>query len=264
MVLKGFRTVTLMVTGFFLWIFVSCSVASAHYLWINVSDYHPKVGEPIEVEIGWGHRFPVDETIDKEKFLKRIYVVGPDGSTLPLKPTSGIRFEVTKENVKKPGSYLVVAEVKEGFVTKTTDGYRLQSKKGLENAINCFRYDKRTKAVVNVEKGGKQFSRVMGHPLEIIPLKSPDKLKEGDDLPVKVLFKNEPLEGAYLDATYAGFSEEKGIFAHRSQTDKKGIGKITILKPGIWFVKADHKIPYSNPDECDDYSYCATLTFEVK
>jgi len=37
-----------------------------------------------------------------------------------------------------------------------------------------------------------------------------------------------------------------------------------MLKSGVWLIKAGHTVPYPDPEECDQYSYSATLTFEVK
>ena len=79
---------------------------------------------------------------------------------------------------------------------------------------------------------------------------------------VKVLYNNEPLR-TELYATYIGFSAE-GAWAYTTKTNKDGIGRIKMLKSGIWLIKAGHTVPYPDSDECDQYSYSATLTFEVK
>ena len=175
--------------------------------------------------------------------------------------------------IKKKGTYLVSAEVNPGFLTKTTQGHKRQNKKGLKGAISCFHYDIRGKAAIVAATGEKGFSRKAGHPLEIIPLRNPDSLKEGDPFPLKVLFEGKPLSGVYLEATYAGFpSQEVSFghkmvavsFAHKVQTDKLGETVIKLVKKGSWMVKVNHKIPYPNPEKCDEYSYSTTLTFEVK
>lgn len=45
---------------------------------------------------------------------------------------------------------------------------------------------------------------------------------------------------------------------------KGGIAEVRILKPGIWMIFVSHKLPYPNIELADEYSYQATLTFEVK
>ena len=110
--------------------------------------------------------------------------------------------------------------------------------------------------------GGKIFSKPAGHTLEIVPIEDPARLKEGDYLPVKVLYNSEPLR-IELYATYVGFSTE-GVWVYASRTHKEGVGRIKIVKSGIWLIKVGHKVPYPDPKECDQYSCTATLAFEVK
>lgn len=169
----------------------------------------------------------------------------------------------SEESISKPGAYIVAAKRKAGFYTKTTEGGKRRSKKGLKNVIKCSHSHMCTKAVVNVgEKGGEVDTRI-GHPIEIIPLANPADLRVGDYLPVQVLLKGKPFKGE-IYATYVGFSTEKNTFAYATSTNKKGKGKIKILHSGVWMIKADHEEPYPDQSECDVESFVTTLTFEVK
>jgi len=238
---------------------------SAHDLWINVEDYTPEAGKHIRVTLGYGHYYlsPGSEVMPQE-YLGKIYIISPNGRHLKLKPDFQGGYK-TVASLQDKGTYLVVATKKGMFFTKTTEGYRRgKSKKGLKNVISCTYSVKYAKAIVNVGgKGGNSFSRSIGHKLEIIPLEDPANLSEGDYFPVKILYNKKPLS-TVIFATYAGFSTEKNTFAYATKTDKEGIGKIKILKSGIWLIKVGYKAPYPNPKECDQYSFSATLTFEVK
>ncbi len=238
--------------------------ASAHFMWINAGDYTPPIKTPVKFTIGWGHAFasPVGNVLYKQEGLEKIYMLDPDGNELRIKPNNEIDFSVEKP-LKKNGAYLTVAARKEAFFTKTTKGYERQSKKGLKDVIQCGYYGMYAKAVVDVEKGGgKNLTKPVGHTLEIVPLEDPADLREGDYMPVKVLYNNEPLK-TELCATYIGFSTESA-WAYTTKTNKEGMGKIKMLKSGVWLIKAGHTVPYPDPEECDQYSYSATLTFEVK
>ncbi|HDN84654.1 MAG TPA: DUF4198 domain-containing protein [Candidatus Aerophobetes bacterium] len=241
-------------------VLLSTSIVYAHDLWLNVSNYFPKPGEVVTIELGWGHRFPTDEVI-KEGWLESIYAISPKGEKISLKKLDPTHFSFRPQIA---GIYLVAAQIKPGFLTKTTEGYKLQTKRGLKNVITCFRYDKRAKAIIQGGKKKEGISQKAGHPLELIPLKAPAQLKEGDTFPLKVIFRGEPLSKTYLFATYAGFSEEKNTFAYTTMTDEEGVGSIKILKKGKWMVKVEHKIPFPDKEECDEYLYGATLTFEVR
>jgi uncharacterized GH25 family protein len=238
--------------------------ASAHFMWINAGDYTPQTERPMKCTIGWGHNFasPVGNVLFNQEGLDKIYMLDPNGNKLKIEPINEIEFKAERA-LEKEGTCLVVAKRKEKFFTKTTEGYKRQSKKGLKNVIQCSYSGGYAKAIVVVGKGGgRLFSKPVGHTLEIIPLKDPAGLREGDYLPIKVLYKNKPLK-TELYATYVGFSTE-GAWAYTAKTNKEGMGKIKILESGIWLIKVGHKVPYPDPKECDQYSYSAALTFEVK
>jgi len=236
------------------------SIAQAHMLWLNASNHYPNIGESVKIEVGWGHKFPKDEIIKKE-WLKGIYALTPNGEKISLNRIDDTHYTFTP-NIS--GSYIVAAFIKPGFLTKTTSGYKLQNKKGLKNAISCFNYDMRAKVVVQVGKDKKGLSQKAGHPLEIIPLFSPEMLNAGMELPLKVLFRNKPLSDVKVDATYAGFSGKNHTAAYTIRTCNKGEAKIKILKKGHWMINVTNKFPYHDTEVCDDYQFNTTLTFEVR
>jgi uncharacterized GH25 family protein len=240
--------------------YFSAPSARAHSLWLNIDDYQPKVGQAIHVEIGWGHKFPKDEEIT-EKFLNQVYALNSKGEKISLKKISPSRFEFMP---KTTGVYTILANIKPGFLSKTTEGYKLQSKKGLENVVFCFRFDIQAKAIVNVGDSKKIPDQFVGDPLEIIPLKNLRLLKEGDIFPVKVIFNGKELPNVDVRATYAGFSVQPNTFALSTKTDKRGVARINILKKGKWVVNVLHEVPYPDPEECDRYRYNYCFTFEVK
>ena len=129
--------------------------ASAHFMWINAGDYTPSTERPVKLTIGWGHAFasPVGSVLHKQKGLDKIYMLDPNGRKLKIEPVNEIDFKV-EGPLKKEGAYLVVAKRKEGFRTKTTEGTKRQSKKGLKNVIQCSYSGGYAKAIVDVGKGG--------------------------------------------------------------------------------------------------------------
>jgi len=242
----------------------TCYQASAHDLWLELRDYTPEVGEDITLTLGYGHYLPAREFMTHVD-LEEIYMLDDKGKRIEFERYSDVEFR-GEDPLNEEGTYLVVARKKGGFFTKTTKGYkRGRSKKGLKNAIECSYSKKYTKAIVNVGKvGGKTFSNALGHELEIIPLENPGDLAEGDYLPVKVIFKGEPLSSSHVFATYSGFSTEKNTFAYATKTNKDGIAKIKMLKSGVWLMTTYYEDAYPDPKECDQYKFASTLTFEVK
>ena len=238
-----------------------CTQAQAHFPWINVDNYSPDTGDSSHITIGWGHRYPLGGFLKKGD-LESIVIIDPDGKKEAVASLSDLEFQ-PESNFSKPGAYLVAAKRKTGFYTKTTQGGKRQSKEGLRNVIKCSRSQMCMKAIINVDDGQGKVDSKVGHPLEIIPLANPAELKAGDYLPVQVLLQGKPYNGRIF-ATYMGFSTEKDVFAYTSKTDRQGKGRIRILQPGVWLIKAEHQQPYPDQDVCDVESFIATLTLEVK
>jgi len=156
----------------------------------------------------------------------------------------------------------VAATRKAGYYTKTAQGGVAAPKTGLKNVIRCSYSHMCMKAIANVGKEGRA-DIVVGHPIEIIAMENPAKLRAGDYLPIKILVNGKPYSGNVF-ATYTGFSTEPNTFAYATSTDKKGHARIRILQPGIWLIKVTHEVPYSDTAQCDVESYVATLTFAVE
>ncbi|MCF8077644.1 MAG: DUF4198 domain-containing protein [Desulfobacterales bacterium] len=240
--------------------FFLVSPAAAHYLWMNLEGQRPDAKEAVVVKIGWGHKFPGGEPM-REGMLRRVFAVDEAGAVLPLSLVSddAYRFEP-----KRPGVYRIYADVHSGFVSKTTEGYKMQPKNAVAEALSCFRYDLRAGTLLQVGGEGTTGASFSENPLEIVPLANPTRLKAGDTLPVKVLFNGVPLAGARIDATYAGYSEKADDFAVSGETGKEGTADIPISEKGLWLISASYELPYPDPAVCDIYRYKFSLTFTAK
>ena len=244
----------------FLFFLFPWAPAYAHSLWLNIDNHQAKPGQKVHIGVGWGHKFPKDEII-KEKFLNQVYAIDAKGVKISLKQLSQTEFEFVPE---AEGTYTIVANIHPGFLSKTTDGYKLKAKKGLDNVLSCFRFDIRAKAIINVGNCIKIAEQKVGDPLEIIPLKNPNKLIEGELFPLKVLYDGKALPYAKVKATYAGFSDQPNTFAFVTKADKEGVAQIRILKKGRWVVNVLHEVPYPDPEKCDKYRYNYCFTFQVE
>ena len=245
-------------------IFLFAAQASAHFMWLNVHDYTPRENRSVKFTVGWGHSFfnPVGDILSGQDTLDGFYLTDPNGKTIDAKPLNDFQYESSSS--LSSGTYLAVVKRKEGFSTKTAEGYKQQSKKGLKNIISSRYLGMYGKAVINVGEPADAQSALkpMGIPFEIIPLVDPSALKAGDYFRFKLLYQGKPV-AVDIKATYAGFSYN-GAWAYSTRTDKEGIGEVKILESGIWVLYANHKMPYPDPKEADEYSYTTSLTFEVR
>lgn len=238
------------------------TMASAHALWLNATDYSPKIfsnpkytTEPrakIVVYFGWGHKYPVADFLD-DKYLGDFSLIKPDGSKEKLTPGEG-GFRATEIKMKKEGGRVVAATIKPGFygeIEGKKDFYKL-------------RYAQYAKALINVGKvSADAFSRPVGHRFEIIPLMNPNELQLGDYFKFKVVFDGKPAKRVEINAcSLFSFTGE----SFQIYTDNKGEAKIRILHYyGPWIIKAKLTQPPTKEfkDKCKELSYTATLTFSM-
>ncbi len=245
--------------------------AFAHTLWLNASDYSPKVypafGAKTRIYFGWGHRYPVDDFLSADG-LADYALFGPDGGKQRLNPNPG-GFLATAVSLKKQGVYLVGAALKPGFYTMYEQAgkihHKIGPKTGLDGVVKSLYYEEYAKALIQAGQAPDDtFKKPIGHNLEIIPLRQPSQIQQGDFLPVQVLFKGRPARYCKVYGTYSGFSSNCD-FAYSTATNAGGEARIRILQHGSWLVKAELKLPATEDlkEKCNERSYSATLTFEA-
>lgn len=245
--------------------FVCAVTCYAHDTWIIMQNYTMDKSITAVFSIANAHSFviPCKELLPRDQ-VDKAFFLDPDGKEIPAVAGADDSFQ-SKTVLKTPGSYVAVVKKQGGFSSKTTDGYkRGKNKKDLKDVIECSYSEKYAKALLTAgTPGGKSFSQIIGHPIEIVPLQDPAKLKKGDMLTVKILFQGKPAR-TNVYGTYAGFSEESGTFAYTTSTDKDGIAKIKLINEGTWLLLIKQETVYPDATVCDKQSYAASLSFQVR
>jgi uncharacterized GH25 family protein len=245
--------------------FVCAVTCYAHDTWIIMQNYTMDKSITAVFSIANAHSFviPGKKLLPRDQ-VDKAFFLDPDGKEIPAVAGADDSFQ-SKTVLKTPGSYVAVVKKQGGFSSKTTDGYkRGKNKKDLKDVLECNYSEKYAKALFTAgTPGGKSFSQVIGHPIEIVPLQDPAKLKKGDILTVKILFQGKPAR-TNVYGTYAGFSEESGTFAYTTSTDKDGIAKIKLINEGTWLLLVKQETVYPDATVCDKQSCTASLTFRVR
>ncbi|OCC15340.1 ABC-type Co2+ transport system, periplasmic component [Dissulfuribacter thermophilus] len=240
--------------------------AKAHFMWINPKTYQLNSGQTLNLTLGWGHSFPgAGGDFLPNNQVEQLYFIDPLNNQGDIGPSQyPITFKTT-DLLRTEGTYLLVAERKGGFFTKTVEGFKRQSKEGLTDVLYCKYSRMFAKSIVNVGKpGGKAYQRLIGSELEVIPLANPSLVKAGEYLPIKVLLRGKPFAKQFVYATYVGFSSSDHLaFSYVTKTDSKGNALIRLDKKGIWLIMARFEEPYKQKDKCDYSSLISTLTFEI-
>jgi uncharacterized GH25 family protein len=227
--------------GILAMIFVSTN-AFAHNLWLNPSDHYPKVGQTVDIVIGWGHKYFKSRTDQevKEETVMEISALDPDGEIVELERKSPSLFLL---KINKPGVYHVTVGIEPGIFTTTPEGRKWANKKEVQHPLKCTAYNIIAKTLIVADNDVLNLSAQTNLPLEVMLLKDPSNLKKRDSLPIKVLFEGKPLAGISLNAKYAGFDKDPSEDEHghehgetkypvETTTDENGEATITLETRG--------------------------------
>ena len=242
--------------------------AFSHELTIKAKDNTMKQGESFPVTVQSTHKFIVPEEVEVLERVKAGII--EDGKLIESKLTANdpelcIDFTVTPKDLS--GSVILVA-IKDGEVWSiTNEGGKTGARGKLESqglkVIRATKNDKYAKAFYNTSASDKNFSQVLGHPLEIIPITNPANAKVGEYFDVKILLNGQPYTGPVW-ATYDGFSKEyENTYAYYTEAEN-GEAHVKITAPGWWGIRAYQGDLPGVKGEYDNLTLRAFALFEVK
>jgi uncharacterized GH25 family protein len=243
------------------------SEVQGHNLWLGLDHYFQRVGGTAKVFLYLAHSLPFAD-LGRPERMKEFFYLDPAGARKDFElqepdPESFFNEVGVPLTIEKEGTYVASVAMKPVFMSVTPEGRKMQSKKGLSNAISCRYVEFFAKAIFHAGKpGGSAYKSVLGQTIEIVPQEDPGLMKAGDYLPVKVFFQGKPLVDEFVYATYVGFSTRED-YAFTTRTDREGIAKIRMTNPGIWWVKVPYKRSHDDTSECDVDQYATILTFEI-
>ena len=118
------------------------------------------------------------------------------------------------------------------------------------------------KTLVTVGEPGSGVDRVAGHALEIVPLADPARLKAGEELALRVLYRGAPLRGLVVNARWVDAAGRMGSLA-AAPTDARGRTSVKIEGAGRWKLHTLRLVRRLDRKEADWDTYSASLTFET-
>jgi rhodanese-related sulfurtransferase len=138
--------------------------------------------------------------------------------------------------------------------------YQLRSDEGTLDRPSRERYSKSPKALVQVgQGGGGDPCRVLGLPLEVVPLQNPFDRTVGDTLRVKVLFQGQALADAHLGWDHPDDGEPA---SGTVRTDANGEAFVPIRQLGLMTIRLTH-MTRPNAEDVEWESFWTTLTFRI-
>lgn len=250
--------------------------ALAHDFWIEAHPFYTPVGKPVDLSIHVGADFVGDSLPNIRNWYDdfSLYLPG-EKKPVPGKLGDDPAGHFTPG---RSGTWLVGYQSRFSYVDIDPQTFRkylemegldnaldYRRKKGLEQSNGRERYIRHAKALV---QAGEDFSvdastLAIGYELEIVPERNPYRLKAGDRLPVRLLYRGQPAEGLLLIA----FSRSRPLEKQSLRSDEQGQVVIELDRTGTWMLKAVKILPYSSADvdpKADWQSHWANLTFELR
>ncbi len=245
----------------------------AHDFWLVPQKFILNPNDLLRINANTGMDFPNSlSAVDPERFTT--FTVNGKSGKMDI---SNFKIEdnslTTAITLEKAGSYVVAAALKPKEIKLTAeefneyllhDGlpqiYELRKQEGILEQAAIEYYSKYPKSILQV---GKQLDdtplKPIGLVIEIVPLRNPYALKHGENIPIKVLFRGEPLKNAEVAWSYPGHGEE---MAGSTKTDSDGKADIPLVKTGPYLIRTIH-MEWVKKESHNWESYWTSLTFEV-
>ena len=245
--------------------------ARAHDLWL-IPDVSPTPGKPVLIRANSGMDFPNSEHAPDVTTYKR-RVVLPDGTEGTLDAAGkDEKSGLLRFTPARPGVYVAAVETKPRVLKMAavdfnaylvSDGlphiYALRSKENALDQPAVERYSKSPKVLLRVGDGPGDPCRVLGLPLEIVPLRDPFTMKTGDTLGVRVLFQGKPLADANLGWDHPGDGDPP---SGTVRTNAKGEALVPVAQTGLMTIRLTHMTRPKTADY-EWESFWTTLTFRL-
>ncbi|MBU2552131.1 MAG: DUF4198 domain-containing protein [Proteobacteria bacterium] len=244
---------------------LTAAPALGHHYWIMPETFQPAPGTMIDASFTAAHTYFANEEVpDVTRF--GVTLVTPTGQTTPL-AYSRISNEAAwvKVPVLGEGTYVIEAvSTSPDYYCQMKDDWKPGRKTEHQGVVRAGMYIKSIKTFFTAGKPTENYSKVMGHAIEMVPQVNPTTLKAGQTLAVKVLYQGKPVGKTPVFALYEGFkAKDHADIPVKTETDGQGLARIKLDRPGKWIVYAKHEIETKgNPDA--DYENCRPyLMFEV-
>ena len=239
-------------------------VASAHDFWIEPSSFHPAVGETVTAGLRVGEKLQGDPVPRIPPLIQR-FVMRSGGAESPMigrpgsDPAGAARVAAAGLHwigFQSTASSLILDAPKFETYLREEGLERLIPQKKAENRERFYRCAKSLLASRTASTG---FDAPLGFTLELIPRKNPYALRAGGELPLALLFRNQPIANVLVVA----MSKDDPEHAVRARTDALGRATLRLPRPGFWLIKAVHMEPAPSSSGADWESWWASLTFNL-
>lgn len=225
-------------------ILLTATFSYAHDFWLEKKDgrYY--------VVSGHDDKWDVYET-DRVKEVKAFTVKG-DSAKIDIVRQNNIVYIPSKTDI---GAITVFFD--NHYWVKTTEGWKnITKREALKQGLQIVESGQSFKYAKYIEKWSDSFAKPLAMKMEIIPLKNPFAVKQGEKLPLKVLLDGRPVENA-------------AVFMHAkhdevAKTDKNGQVDVVVDINKMNIISVTTRLPFKDNPDADQLYLRTSLSFGGK
>ena len=267
----------MVVAGAALAVLVFVRAADAHDFWLVPDAFQVAEGATLSVRGQTSSKFPTSESAVATSRVVQAQVLGATESVRLTELTTSGTSLLLRHRPTSAGQRIIAVQLAPISLRASGPGFKRYmelegaaplaaryEREGILPKTDSItrRYAKYAKTLVQVGDGGpRAYSRVVGHPAEFVPLRDPGALRAGDTLPVRLLYRGQPLGMTHV---HAGVAVNGAAPVDLSlNTDAEGIARIPLNRGGLWNVRTLHIVPSEPGSGADWDSHFVTLVFSV-
>ncbi len=241
----------------------------AHEFWIEPSAFTTQPGQRIELRLRVGESLPGDP-VSLSPARVRQFIVQDAVERKPVEmrvdrdPTGVVAVARTGLQVvgyfSQPTAIELPAEKFNNYLKEEglDSIIALRQRRNQTASSGKEQYLRCAKSLLLSGMADESADRRLGLPLEFMVERNPYTLATGQALPVRLLFRDEPVSGALVTAINSIDPSEK----QSTRTDRDGRVNFHLRAGGMWLVSAVHMIEAPKGSDAEWISYWASLTFE--
>ena len=268
-----YRTATLTIA-----LILSAALARAHDFWLVPDAFQVAMSGEVVVRGQTSSAFPTTLSAVTPDRVTEARIVGAADDERVTALSTRDNSLVLRHRPRTPGQKIVAVAVGWRLVNETAASFRnYLVAEGAEDALKHYdrtgqlptgdivrRYAKYGKTAIEVGDGPRAFDRVIGHPLEFIPLADPAAAKVASELRIRLVFLGKPLAGARV---HAGVAPTAGKATPPDQTlvtSDDGIVTVPVGVAGLWNVRTIHVVLAPTGAGADWDVHWATFVYAVR
>lgn len=242
----------------------------AHDMWIEPTTFAPKLGELVGARLRVGQDL-IGDPLRRDATLIEQFVVEQGKTRTPLVGRQGAD-PAGLLRVQAPGLLVVGYRSHPSTVEQSPEKFAQYVKEeGLEAIAALHRprgdvgsvrelFSRCAKSLLlSGPATAGEGDRSLGFTLELVAEQNPYTLATGQELPVRVTYRNQALAGALVVAINRDRPDDRVS----ARSDAAGRVRFRLPHRGMWMIKAVHMAPAQPGAQADWESFWASLTFEL-